>query len=70
MPGFKVQTCFFLLLFALLELPFAADSLLEGLPQKSEQFFRGPELQPLSGVNLFHRPFELASCGVRPGCES
>jgi hypothetical protein len=59
----------FLLLFALLEFPFVAKSLREALLQKSEQFFRMPELHALAGVNLFHRPFELASCEVRPGCE-
>jgi uncharacterized membrane protein len=50
-----------LLLFALIEFPFAAKSLLEALSQKSEQFFRGPELQSVAGIHFFHRPFELAS---------
>jgi hypothetical protein len=50
-----------LLLFALIEFPFAAKSLLEALSQKSEQFFRGPEFQSVAGIHFFHRPFELAS---------
>jgi len=54
-----------LLLFALIELTFAAKSFLETLPQKSEQFFRGVKLQALAGIHLIHRPFELASREVR-----
>jgi hypothetical protein len=50
-----------LLLFALVELSFPAKSVLEGLPQKPEQFFNGPEPQPLSGVHFLRRPLELAS---------
>jgi hypothetical protein len=69
-PALRCRRTLFLLLLALLQFPFAAKNLLEALPQKSEQFFRTPELQTLSGVNLFHRPFELPSCEVRPGCES
>jgi hypothetical protein len=57
-------------LFALIELSFPAKSVLEGLPQKSEQFFNGPEPQPLAAVHFLRRPLELASCGVRFGPES
>jgi hypothetical protein len=59
-----------LLLVASIELSFPAKSVLEGLPQKSEQFFNGPEPQPLAGVHFLRRPLELASCGVRFGSES
>jgi hypothetical protein len=59
-----------LLPFALIGFSFAANTFLEGLPKKPEQFFRAPELQSLSGIHFFHRPFELASCGVRLGSES
>jgi hypothetical protein len=59
-----------LLPFALTGFSFAAKNFLEGLPKKLEQFFRGPELQPLAGIHFFHRPFELASCGVRLASES
>jgi hypothetical protein len=48
-------------LFVLIEFSFAAKSFLEALPQKSEQFFRGPELQPLAGIHFLYRSFELAS---------
>ncbi len=64
-----VRLSTFLLLIGLLDLPFAAKSFLEALPQKSDQFFRGPKLQPLAGIRLFHGPFEPASCGVRLGSE-
>jgi len=67
-PELPVSMCtvssIVLLLAALIELPFAAKSFLEALLQKSEQFVRGTELQPLAGIYFFHRPFELASSGV------
>jgi hypothetical protein len=59
----------FLWLVGLLDLPFAPKSFLEALPQKSEQLFRRPKLQPLAGIHLFHRPFEPASGWVRLGSE-
>jgi hypothetical protein len=48
-------------LFVLIEFSFAAKSFLETPPQKSEQFFRGLELQPLAGIHFLYRSFELAS---------
>jgi len=56
-------------LFAFIEFSFPAKSNLEGLLQKSEQFFRGTEIQPIAGINLFHPSLELASCGIRSGSE-
>ncbi len=35
--------------------------------QEYKQCLGGPELRLLASVNLFHRPFELASYGVRLG---
>ena len=49
---------------------FEAKTFLEGLPKKLEEFFSGPELEPLAGIHFFYRPFELALCGVRLGSES
>src|SRR6266481_5565815 len=60
---------FALLLFTLNEFSFPAKSALEGLLQEPEQFLRGPEIQPLAGINLFRRPFEPTSCGLRSGAE-
>jgi hypothetical protein len=40
------------------------ETLREALPQKSEQFFPGPELQSIAGLQFFHGPFKLPSCGV------
>jgi hypothetical protein len=42
------------LTFALIRFSCAAKRFVEVLPQKSEQFFRGPVLQPLAGIRLFH----------------
>jgi hypothetical protein len=54
----------------LIEFLFAAKSLPEALPQKSEQFFCGPELQSVAAIHFFHRPFELALCVVCLGSQS
>jgi hypothetical protein len=56
-------------LFALVEFAFPAKSVVESLPQESEQFFRSPEIEPLAGINLFGRPFEPALCGFGSGSE-
>ena len=58
------------LTFALIRFSCAAKRFVKVLPQKSEQFFRGPVLQALAGIHLFHRPIEPASCGVHLGSES
>jgi len=42
------------LTFALIRFSCAAKRFVEVLRQKSEQFFRGPVLQPLAGIHLFH----------------
>src|SRR3979490_3356980 len=51
------------LTFALIRFSCAVKGFVEVLPQESEQFFRGPEHQPLAGIYLFHRHTEPASCG-------
>jgi hypothetical protein len=60
---------FILLPVALSGFSFVAKTFLEGLPKELEEFFGGPELQPLAGIHFFHRAFELASGGVRLGSE-
>jgi hypothetical protein len=65
--GVAIVSSILLWIFALMEFSFAVKNFLEGLAQESEQFVRGLELQSLAGINFLHRPFKLASCGVRMG---